>query len=103
MSDSTGMHLIGQAGLATIRRRVLDAVYVIDGEYRTPVGGRPAKPGGRVAKTCEALGDGPQPGRYLYARGNHMPHIHGTPCMSAGDFNEHVKWLARNSRLHVVV
>ena len=45
MSDATGRHVTGQAGLALIRGRVLDAIYVIDGEYLTPVHGRPAKPG----------------------------------------------------------
>ena len=103
MNDSTGKHLTGQAGLAHIRGRVLDAIYVIDGEYLTPVHGRPAKPGGRIAKTYEALGTGPQSGRYLYAHGNHMPNTDGTPRMSAGDFKEHLKWMVRNSRLHVVV
>ena len=65
--------ITGEEGLAAIRGRVLDATYVAWGEYLTPVRGRPAKPGGRIAKTYEALADGPQTGHYLYAHGNHMP------------------------------
>lgn len=45
MSDATGRHVTEQAGLALIRGRVLQAIYVIDGECLTPVHGRPAKPG----------------------------------------------------------
>ena len=94
--------ITGEEGLAAIRGRVLDATYVAWGEYLTPVRSRPAKPGGRIAKTYEALADGPQTGHYLYAHGNHMPYTKGKPPMSKEDFTAHLQWMVGNSRLHVV-
>ena len=86
----------GEAGLALIKGRALDATYVIGGEYP------PVKPGTRFAKTYEALRDGPQTGYHLYFHGNHMPTKEGRPPMRPPPFREHLKWMVRERRLHVV-
>ena len=95
-------HVTGKEGIDLIRGRVMDAIYVIDGEYLTPILERSPKPGGRIAKTYEALQDGPQTGHYLYAHGNHMPDTEGKPPMSKSDFKAHLQWMVGKSRLHVV-
>ena len=97
-----GNRLTGEAGLAHIKGRVLDATYVMDGEYLTPASGHPPKPGTRIAKTYEALQDGPQTGYHLFFHGNHMPTKEGKPPMPPPQFREHLKWMVRESRLHVV-
>ena len=98
----TDKHITGEAGLALIKNRVLDATYVMEGEYRTAARGLPAKPDGRIATTYEALGDGPKTGYHLYYHGNCMPRTDGKPPMSIRVFKEHLKWMVRHSRLHVV-
>ena len=50
--------------------------------------------------TYKALKNGPKTGRALYATGNWMP-IRGEP-MSEKDFMDHLRWMVRESRLHVV-
>ena len=95
-------HVTGEAGLALVKGRVLDATYVMEGEYLTAARGFPAKPDGRVAKTYEALRDGPKTGYHLYYHGNHMPHTEGKPPMSIPEFRAHLTWMVRHSRLHVV-
>ena len=93
-------NVTGNAGVALIKGRVLDAKYIISGQYRTRQRRLRAKPGGRIAMTYKALKNGPKTGRALYATGNWMP-IRGEP-MSEKDFMDHLRWMVRESRLHVV-
>ena len=89
-------HLTGEEGVAHIVGRVLDSVYVIGGKYPT------VKPGGRVDKTYRALRIGPRDGYHLFFHGNHRPTLPGKPGMPPSQFREHLKWMVREERLHVV-
>ncbi len=74
----------------------MDATYVKDGEYDEHP---PPKSGGRIATTYEALKDGPKTGHDLYVHGNYMPEA--DKPMSEKDFQSHLRWMVRESRLHV--
>ena len=91
-------YVTGDEGYALIRERALDARYVKHGEYPTHEKGLP--PVGRRARTHEALRDGPRVGHDLFRDGNWMPR--NREPMSEAAFSQHLKWMVRNSYLHVV-
>lgn len=71
----------GEEGRALIRGRVLDAVYVMQPPYPNAIG--------RIAKTYEALGDGPKDGHHLFQHGNVKPKTNQR--MSEKDFRDHLR------------
>ena len=90
----------GLGGLDLISKDVLGATYVKCGDYPTREKGLSPKPGGRIAKTYEALEAGPKTGRALFSEGNWMP-VRCRP-MSEKTFKDHLRWMVKESRLHVL-
>lgn len=86
----------GSAGLTLIQGQALEATYVLQGTYRS------TRIGGRIEKTYEALRDGPQTGYYLFLHGNRMPLTEGNLPMPPHVFRGYLRWMVRNSMLHVV-
>ena len=99
-TDMPARNVTGHDGLALIEGRELHATNAMSGEYRTGVRGLSAKPGGRIEATYRALRDGPRTGHALFDQGNWMPNR--CKPMSATEFRAHLRWMVRESRLHVV-
>lgn len=88
----TDKPVTGEEGRALIRGRVLDAVYVMQPPYPNAIG--------RIAKTYEALGDGPKDGHHLFQHGNLKPKTNQR--MSEKDFRDHLRNVVLEERLHVL-
>ena len=85
-------YVTGSTGLDLIEGRVLNATYIKFGNYR--------KSRGRISATYAALEDGSQTGQYLFKHGNLMPKAGGR--MDQASFQNHLRYMVENSRLHVV-
>ena len=88
-------YVTGPTGLDLIKGRELYATYIKFGEYEDK-----PRPQGRILKTYAALKDGPQTGQYLFKHGNRMPKVGGR--MVGAEFQQHLRYMVENSRLHVV-
>ena len=86
------VYVTGSTGLDLIEGRELHATYIMFGNYP------PSR--GRICKTYAALKGGPQTGQYLFKHGNQMPKAGGR--MPQADFQQHLRYMVKNSRLHVM-
>ena len=92
MNELLTKAVTGNAGYGLIRGRVLEAVYSLGPDYPPAIG--------RIAKTYDALADGPRDGRHLLKHGNWRPRKQSP--MPDSEFKEHLIYMVQKSRLHVL-